>query len=434
MCTSPQISRRSLFLSFVLPAVLVTSVLTSSVSAQTAPQLVCSPCSLNFGNVTVGGSSEMAVSFTNSGTSAVTIASKDKSGPWFFYARGLPLPYKLAAGQTVTFNVVYAPTSDHASTGSFTFHSDASNSALVLAVSGTGAAAGTLSANPASLGFGWVPIGAASTKTLTVTNPSHSALTLSQISSSGGALASPFSAGGITMPLTLAAGQSYTFQVTFTPKSTGDFFGNLLLVSSSGEQLSVAENGVGSGAGILTVNPSSLNFGSVTVGSSQSHTITLTASSNQVVVASDSLGSAEYSISGLTLPLTLAAGQSVPVSVTFSPVSSGSANTNLAFATGTGSTNPVLTSLIGTGVAQVSHSVALSWQPSSSDVAGYNVYRGGKSAGPYAKINSSTDGSTSFADDSVQGGSSYYYEVTAVDPSGMESVPSSPVMASVPVN
>jgi hypothetical protein len=432
MRTSPQISRRNPFLPLIISVVLVTAGLTTLAPAQTTSQLVCSPCALNFGNVTVGGSQALAVTFSNPGTSSIKISGTAKNAPWFYSARGLSLPYTLRPGQTVTFNLVYTPPSDRSTTGSFTYYSDASNSALALSVSGTGVAAGTLAANPPSLGFGRVGIGASYTRTLTVTNPSSSSLTISQISNSGGALSSPFTTGGISTPLTLGPGQSFTFPVTFSPTSLGDFFGNLSLVSSAGAQMSIAENGVGTTAGVLSVTPSSVNFGNVTVGSSQHQTLTLSASASPVTVSSDSLGSSEYSVSGITLPLTLAAGQSLPVTITFSPQASGPANTSLAFSTGSGNTNPVLTSLIGTGMAPIQHSVALSWQPPTSPVVGYNVYRGSQSGGPYAKINPSTDGSTSFADDNVQGGNSYYYEVTSVDGSGMESVPSSPVAAIVP--
>jgi hypothetical protein len=376
----------------------------------------------------------MPVSFTNSGTTPITISGKTKNGPWFLYERGLSLPYTIAPGQTLTFNIVYAPVSNQTLQGTFTYNSNASNSSLAVTVTGTGVGAGSITATPASLGFGRVPLGSSSTQTLTVTNPSHSALTLSQISNSGNVQSSPFSISGITTPLTLSAGQSFSFEVSFTPSSFGDEFGNLVLVSSSGEQLSIAENGFGVNGGILTVSPSSLSFGNVTVGSTQSRTVTLTATSNRLTVSSDSVGNSEYSISGLTLPLVLEAGQSASVKVNFSPQSSGAANSTLAFATSSGQASPVLTSLTGSGVAAVQHSVALSWQPSTSEVMGYNVYRGTQSAGPYSKINASTDGATSFSDDSVQGGNSYYYEVTSVDSNGMESAPTSPVAASVPTS
>ena len=432
MFPSPKISRRYHFLRFILSAALVVLILTDLAPAQAASQIVCSPCTLNFGNVSVGGSQAMAVTFSNPGTSPITISGLDKNAPWYFYPRGLPLPRSIPPGQSVTFNVVYSPTSNRTSTGTLTYHSSASNSSVVLSLSGTGVPSGALSATPLSLGFGWIPVGSSSTKSLTVTNPSNSVLTVTQISGTGGPQSNPFSTSGVSTPLTLAAGQSYTFQVTFTPQSLGDAFGNLSVVSSTGGQITVAENGFGWTGGVLNVRPASLNFGNVTVGSSQSQTLTLSSASGALTVSSDSLGSSEYSISGLALPLTIPAGQSVAVSVTFSPQASGSANTNLAFVTGSGVSNPVLTALSGTGVAPIQHSVALSWAPSSSDVAGYNVYRGSQSAGPYAKINSSIEGSTDYADDSVSAGNSYYYEVTSVDANGMESIPSQPVAASVP--
>ena len=44
----------------------------------------------------------------------------------------------------------------------------------------------------------------------------------------------------------------------------------------------------------------------------------------------------------------------------------------------------------------------LSWNASSSTVAGYNVYRGNQSAGPFTKLNASLDASTTYTDISVQ--------------------------------
>jgi bacillopeptidase F len=63
---------------------------------------------------------------------------------------------------------------------------------------------------------------------------------------------------------------------------------------------------------------------------------------------------------------------------------------------------------------------------------GYNVYRGGVSGGPYTKINSAADAGTVFTDGTVQSGQSYYYTVTAVDSSGMESAHSNEVQAVIP--
>ena len=77
-------------------------------------------------------------------------------------------------------------------------------------------------------------------------------------------------------------------------------------------------------------------------------------------------------------------------------------------------------------------SVSLTWTASTSVVAGYNVYRGTQSGGPYTLINSSLDTGTTYSDATVHGGQSYYYVATAVTSNGVESVHSNEAQVSVP--
>ncbi len=63
--------------------------------------------------------------------------------------------------------------------------------------------------------------------------------------------------------------------------------------------------------------------------------------------------------------------------------------------------------------------VHLSWTANPEpDVAGYEVYRGNASDGPYAKIHSGIVTGTSLTDDSVSLNNTYYYELRAVDTCG----------------
>jgi fibronectin type 3 domain-containing protein len=63
----------------------------------------------------------------------------------------------------------------------------------------------------------------------------------------------------------------------------------------------------------------------------------------------------------------------------------------------------------------VNHSVVLNWTPSSSsNISGYDVYRGTTAGGPYALLTSSPVSSSSFTDSTAQGGQTYYYVVTSV--------------------
>lgn len=89
--------------------------------------------------------------------------------------------------------------------------------------------------------------------------------------------------------------------------------------------------------------------------------------------------------------------------------------------------------------AVFAHDVAVSWTASAPvsgvTVTGYNLYRSTVSGGSYAKVNSSpiTVGVT-FDDTGVTGGVKYFYVVTAVSSTGLESVFSTEASAQVPVN
>ena len=85
-----------------------------------------------------------------------------------------------------------------------------------------------------------------------------------------------------------------------------------------------------------------------------------------------------------------------------------------------------------TVTAQTQHSVVLSWTASVSPLIGYNIYRSNTSGGPYSKLNSTLNSSTTFTDTSVLSGYTYYYVTTAVDAQLNESVYSNEAFAAVP--
>jgi len=78
------------------------------------------------------------------------------------------------------------------------------------------------------------------------------------------------------------------------------------------------------------------------------------------------------------------------------------------------------------------HLVTLSWNESSSGIAGYNIYRALVSGGPYTKMNALLDPTTNFADGTVAGGQTYYYVSTAVNGAGQESGFSNEIQTVIP--
>ncbi len=76
--------------------------------------------------------------------------------------------------------------------------------------------------------------------------------------------------------------------------------------------------------------------------------------------------------------------------------------------------------------------VTLTWQHDPvADLAGYNLYRGTSVSGPFVKVAPQAPGRTSiWSDVNLAPLTPYYYQVTAIDSSGNESIPSALVSAS----
>ena len=387
--------------------------------------LAANPSSLSFGNVQTGNNQSLAETLTNSGGSSVTITQAAVTGSGFTM-NGLNLPLTLAPGQSSpSFNVVFAPPSAAAASGSLSLTSNASNPTLNIALSGTGVAPGTLTANPSSLSFGNVQTGNNQTLSETVTNVGGSSVTISQDTVTSTA----FSVTGLNPPVILTSGQSITFSVIFTPSSAGSASGNLAVASNaSNRTLNIALSGTGTAAGQLAVTPASLAFGNVVVATSANLPATLSATGASVTVTSANVSSSEFTLSGLSFPVTIPAGNNVQFTLAFTPQATGAASGTVSFASNA-SNSPAL-SLSGTGTPTPIHSVSLSWTASaSSDVIGYNIYRGIASAGPYSKINSSLNAGTTYTDNAVVDGQTYYYVSTAVNSNNQESAYSSPAAA-----
>ena len=227
-----------------------------------------------------------------------------------------------------------------------------------------------------------------------------------------------------------ATGASYT-----TPATTSTDNGSQFVVTVSNTAGSAASAAatltVTSAPGTLTLSSSSLSFGSVNVGSSRALSTTLTnTGGSSVTVSSVSISGAGFNPGGISNGQIITAGQAVTVSVTFAPAATGGVTGGLTI-TSNASNSPAKISLSGTGAA-ISYSTTLSWTASTSSVTGYNVYRGTASGGPYTKLTASVDSNTSYADNSVQAGLTYYYVVTSVNSSGAESVYSNQVSATIP--
>lgn len=390
--------------------------------------LSASTSSLNFGNDLVGATAFQSVTFTNTGTGSVNISQAATTGSGFGVS-GFSGAMTLAAGQSLALMVNFGPTTAGSATGSLNVVSNTTNSPNMISLSGKGVQP-QIAVIPGSVSFSNVTMGVTNTQMLTISNPGTANLSVSQAMLGG----TGFSFSGLALPLSVPAGGSSTFTVAFNPPAAVNYSGSLTLVNNTpNSPLNVTLGGTGVSPTVqLSASPTSLNFGSITPGTSATQSVTLTNTGNSSVSLSQiSASGAGFSDSGFALPLTLAAGQSTTLNATFAPTTSGSFSGKVTV-TSNAANSPLAVTLSGSGTAPVSHTVSLDWTPGISSYEGFNVYRGTTSGGPYARVNSAMIASPSYMDSSVASGQTYYYVATELDTTGMESPYSSEVVAAVP--
>ena len=203
-------------------------------------QLICTPAGLSFRKVVVGKSETLPVLMTNTGSTSVTVSKMQANAPGFEVAN-LKLPLTLPPGKHVGFEVVFTPTGLGEAHGTFGFDSNASDPTLPLQVSGVGVNNWALGANPTHLQFGEVAVGRSSTLPVTLTNSGSSTIKVGQDGTTGAG----FKFNGLHLPLTLKGGQSFTFNVTFSPQSLGVSDGSVFVTNAADPILTVPLSGTG---------------------------------------------------------------------------------------------------------------------------------------------------------------------------------------------
>jgi hypothetical protein len=390
--------------------------------AATSTKLVCKPDTLLFGLVEVGQTKALSTTLVNTTSASITVSKISKSSSQFWPA-GVTLPFTIGAHKSRVLKINFKPAAVGQVSGKLILYTKTFSTPIYL--HGTGVR-GWLKANPTSLSFGSVPVGSSKAESITLTNTVGVGLRISQVSAYG----TGFSYRGLTTPLSLSPGGSYTFKAVFTPKSSSAVSGHISVLSNApNPTLTIPLSGNGTSGAHISLGTATLNFGSVVVGTTKSLGASLSASGAKVTVTGATTNSPEFGLSGLKFPFTIPAGQRVSFSIKFAPKMSGTAYGKITF-NSNAVNSPVAEALTGTGTTSSQHAVSLSWNRSTSTVAHYNVYRSGTSGGPYTRI-ASVSG-TFYKDTSVQAGRSYYYVTTAVSSSGKESSHSNQVHALIP--
>ena len=273
----------------------------------------------NYGSIGVATTSSKTFTITNSGgRQATSVASAaGLSAPFTYKGGSYPgtggtCATTLDAGLTCTIVVDFSPTVSGvaSSTININYNDGLAAQTTSRAVTGTGALAVLSISDGPTYDFGERTIGSTTSKTFTITNTGSA-----QASSiTGSSFSAPFSyAAGVAYPgtggtcgTTLNAGASCTVIVRFQPTAPGPFSATLTLGYYDSQNTQSSTRDIianGPGAATLTLSPSAVDFGQVTVNFSSDQTVTIT---NDGDISATSISpnalSAPYSFKGGTYP------------------------------------------------------------------------------------------------------------------------------------
>ena len=318
-------------------------------SNPTTPILSLSATSLNLGSVGLTASSTtQTLTVTNTGTAALTISNISITGD--FSQTNSACSASIAVNATCTISVTFTPTALGTRTGTLTLTSNGTGSPQTVSLTGTGTAT-VLSLSPTSLAFPSTISGLSSpAQTVTVTNNSSAAVTISTIATTGDFSQQSFGCIG-----NLAASTTCQILVIFNPTATGTRTGSLTITTSSpsGTQ-SIALSGTATSAvPILSLSATALTFGTITTGmSSAPQMITATNLGSLALNLSSIAVSGDFTQTSGGCAASLAPRASCQIFVTFSPTATGTRTGTLSVPNNT-SAGTQTVSLTGTGAAPV---------------------------------------------------------------------------------
>jgi hypothetical protein len=309
-----------------------------------APGITFAPTTLSFGNQNLNtASAAQSITLTNSGTAALNITSIVASAQ---YAQTNTCGASVAAGGNCSISVTFTPTATGSQPGTITVTDNATGNPQTVALSGTGVAAG-VSLSPTSLVFAGQLINTTSAaQTITLTNTGTSVLNITSITPSGD-YAQTNSCG-----ISVAAGANCAINVTFTPTATGTRTGAITVVDdAAGSPQSVTLSGTGT-APVVSLSATSLSFGSHLVNTtSVAKSVTLRNTGTASLSITSIVSSGQFAQTN-NCGITVAAGGSCTISVTFTPTTAG-LQTGAITISDSAANSPQTITLSGTGTIPI---------------------------------------------------------------------------------
>ena len=238
-------------------------------------------------------------------------------------------------------------------------------------VSGTKTAIqAAFSLNPTSINFGKVGIGKQTTQSIAISNTGNTTISITQATVSN----SQFSLPGATFPMSLATGQSGNVTVAVTPTASGTVAGTLTALGSNGNSQVVNLSATAvAPTPQISLSSSSVQFGTVTVGSTGNSTLTISnAGTADLTVSLITLTGTGFGATGIATPKTISAGQSASLALTFQPTIAGAASASLSIASNDPATPTSAVALAGTGSTTATQA-GITLTPASANLGNVTV-------------------------------------------------------------
>lgn len=308
-----------------------------------------SPTALSFPVVQVVGtaSATQPVTLTNTGDSALTLIAVQMSNSNFTATNGCGS--SLAGHSSCIIAVASTPTINGVTSGVMTV-SDQFRSQTI-SLSGIGTAPPAVQLSPQTLNFIGTAVGHPSAnQSVQISNFGTGQLTVTSVAVSGDFKELDSCAGK-----TLTGSATCAVQVTFLPTAAGQRTGALVVSASiPGSttllQATAALTGTGDAPVSIVLDPTTANFGTVTLGSSSTPALNITISNTGGVPATlqTPAVSGDFILSANTCGATLAASTGCTVAIVFTPTAQGARTGTLSITDSAGTQTAVLS---GTGTA-----------------------------------------------------------------------------------
>jgi hypothetical protein len=276
-----------------------------------------------FPTTTIGESLEKTVTLT--ATEPLTLSELTSSSSQFKLGTpSLPLPATLTTGEEIHVPITFSPSGSGPIGATLTATTSTGKTAK-FGLSGVGRAlVAQLEATPLVVTFGSTAVGESVSAGATFRNVGGLPLTIEKVDLPS--VSAPFTVEGPPkVGDTIAPGGAITVTVIFHPTETGAFTSEIGLDTSGGNE-AVALSGAAGTPGALHIEDETIEYGPVSLGSSESKSFTITNAGGTAVPLTRSkppIGGAFEATTLLPEGTTIEAGESVTETVKFTPTTTG---------------------------------------------------------------------------------------------------------------